>query len=134
MEKFSIEELADRVGGRYALVVAAAKRARQLNEGAVPLVKVDSPNFLTIALAEIHAGKVIVKPPGEAGDEPEILPGARQKETQPDEDDLLGKSLFSFDTDDVGEDVVGEEDTEEDEEYEEDDLDDEEAEELESEL
>ena len=89
MESFSVEELADRVGGRYTLVVAAAKRARQLKDGAVPLVKVASNNPLTIALAEIRAGKVIVKAPGEPGDEPEVRPGARVVEPRLSEEDLL---------------------------------------------
>lgn len=72
MDYLPIEELMDRVGSRYSLVVAAAKRARQLKEGAVPLVKCGSDHPLTVALHEIAAGKVIIKPPGEPGDEPAI--------------------------------------------------------------
>lgn len=72
MNDLPIEELMDRVGSRFSLVVAAAKRARQLKDGAVPLVSCDSENPLTIALHEIAAGKVVVKPPGEPGDEPAI--------------------------------------------------------------
>ncbi len=105
MERFSIEQLSDRVGGRYALVVAAAKRARQLQDGAVPLVKISSPNLLTVALAEIQAGKVVVKAPGEAGDEPEIMPGAKREEPRLTEEDLLGGDLFGIAADDeIGED------------------------------
>lgn len=44
--------------GRYVLANLAAKRAKQLKDGAPPLVKVDSHNPLTIALAEIAAGKI----------------------------------------------------------------------------
>jgi len=80
VEIFSIEQLSDDVGGRFPLVVAAAKRARQLKEGAVPLVKISSNNPLTIALAEIAAGKVVVKAPGNSGDEPLVQPVARSKE------------------------------------------------------
>jgi len=72
VETLPLEEIADRVGSRYSIVVAAAKRARQLKEGAVPLVRCGSNNPLTIALHEIAAGKVVVKPPGEPGDEPTI--------------------------------------------------------------
>ena len=55
---------------RYALVIAAAKRARQINnyhhqlgEGTFddfppPLVESRSKNYLTIALEEVCAGKV----------------------------------------------------------------------------
>jgi len=67
-----------RVGSRYSLVVAAAKRARQLKEGAVPLIKCHSQHPLTIALHEIAAGKVVIKPPGEPGDEPAIEVRAAQ--------------------------------------------------------
>ncbi|MGD9496437.1 MAG: DNA-directed RNA polymerase subunit omega [Armatimonadota bacterium] len=120
MEPFSIEELSDRVGGRYTLVVAAAKRARQLKEGAVPLVRVSSSNPLTIALAEIHAGKVIVKAPGEPGDEPEVRPGARREEPRLTEDDLLGGDFFGIgEEDDIGEDYEETEPEPEDEVYDE---------------
>lgn len=122
MEPFSVEELSDRVGGRYTLVVAAAKRARQLKEGAVPLVKVASNNPLTIALAEIHAGKVIVKAPGEPGDEPEVKPGARVEEPRLSEDDLLGGDLFGLGSDDDLSDNYQEEGGDYEDEEDEDDL------------
>lgn len=110
MEIFSIEKLSDDVGGRFPLVVAAAKRARQLKEGAVPLVKINSNNDLTIALAEISAGKVIVKAPGEPGDKPEVQLGARRKEPRLSEEDLLGGDLFGIAADDdIGEDIVDDE-------------------------
>ncbi|MFW5867274.1 MAG: DNA-directed RNA polymerase subunit omega [Armatimonadota bacterium] len=123
MEIFSIEKLSDNVGGRFPLVVAAAKRARQLKEGAVPLVKINSNNDLTIALAEIAAGKVVVKAPGEPGDEPEVQPGAKRKEPRLSEEDLLGGDLFGIASDDdIGEDLVDEEPDEEMPDEEEDDL------------
>ena len=100
MEIFSIEELSDRVGGRFPLVVAAARRACQLKENAVPLVNIRSNNPLTIALAEIAAGKVVVKDPGEAGDEPEVREGLKRPEPQISEEDLLGGDLFGMDADD----------------------------------
>ncbi|MFO8079710.1 MAG: DNA-directed RNA polymerase subunit omega [Armatimonadota bacterium] len=114
MEIFSIEDLSDNVGGRYPLVVAAAKRARQLKEGAVPLVNINSNNDLTIALAEIAAGKVVVKAPGEPGDEPEVRAGAKRKEPRLSEEDLLGGDLFGIASDDdIGDDVPDEEPDEE---------------------
>jgi DNA-directed RNA polymerase subunit omega len=110
VELFSIEDLSDDVGGRYPLVVAAAKRARQLKEGAVPLVNINSNNDLTIALAEIAAGKVVVKPLGEPGDKPEVQAGAKRKEPRLSEEDLLGGDLFGIASDDeIGDDVVDEE-------------------------
>ncbi|MBS1716334.1 MAG: DNA-directed RNA polymerase subunit omega [Armatimonadetes bacterium] len=44
--------------GKYVLSNLAAKRAKQLREGAIPLVQVESNHPLTIALAEIAAGKI----------------------------------------------------------------------------
>ncbi len=43
---------------RYTVIVAAAKRARQLLEGAQPLVDHASVKPVTIALEEINSGKV----------------------------------------------------------------------------
>jgi len=53
-----LEALLDRVENKYALVIVAAKRARQLKEGALPMVEVDSANPVTVALEEIAAGKI----------------------------------------------------------------------------
>ena len=44
--------------GKFVLSNLAAKRAKQLKEGAPPLVQVESNHPLTIALAEIAAGKI----------------------------------------------------------------------------
>ena len=48
------------MGSRYSLVVLAAKRAKQIKEGAPLLIDTDSTNPLTIALEEIAAGKVSI--------------------------------------------------------------------------
>ena len=67
--------LASASGSRYALVIAAAKRARQINnyhhqlgEGtfddfAPPLVESRSKNYLTMALEEVSEGKLKYKYP-----------------------------------------------------------------------
>ena len=68
-----IDDLLDNVQqSRYALVIAAAKRARQINnyhhqlgEGTFddfppPLVESRSKNYLTMALEEIAEGKINV--------------------------------------------------------------------------
>ncbi len=44
--------------GKFVLANLAAKRAKQLKEGAPALVSIDSNHPLTIALAEIAAGKI----------------------------------------------------------------------------
>lgn len=43
---------------RYTAIVAAAKRARQLIDGAPPLVEIESIKPVTIAIEELKAGKV----------------------------------------------------------------------------
>ena len=64
-----IDELLDNVDSRYALVIVAAKRARQINnyhhqlgEGTFvefpPLVESRSKNYLTMALEEVSEGKI----------------------------------------------------------------------------
>lgn len=65
-----IDELLEQVDSKYALVIIASKRARQINsyhhelgEGtfdtyAPPLVESRSKNYLTMALEEIAQGKI----------------------------------------------------------------------------
>ena len=60
MRKTSDVDLSRKVGGRYTLVIAAAKRAKQLNEGSRALVQGDSDNTVAIALDEISQGKIKV--------------------------------------------------------------------------
>ena len=52
---------------RYTLVAMAAKRARQLLEGAPPLVAIDSTKPVTIALHEIAEGRLVCEVPKSAG-------------------------------------------------------------------
>jgi DNA-directed RNA polymerase subunit omega len=67
-----LDTLLDRVeGSRYALVIVAAKRARQINnyhhqlgegigfeEAPPPLIESRSKNYLTMAMEEIAGGKI----------------------------------------------------------------------------
>ncbi len=59
----SSDRLTEQVESRYTLVVLAAKRAKQLREGAPKLIETTSTNPLTIALEEIAAGKVTADVP-----------------------------------------------------------------------
>lgn len=54
----SIVSLLEKVDNRYSLVVVTARRARQLIDGEEPLVEIDSPKPVTIAINEIHDGKI----------------------------------------------------------------------------
>jgi DNA-directed RNA polymerase subunit omega len=67
-----LDDLLKEVGGsRYALVVVAAKRARQINnyhhqlgegmgfdEAPPPLIESRSKNYLTMAMEEVASGKI----------------------------------------------------------------------------
>ena len=45
-------------GGKYALTRAIAERAKQLQNGALPLAEVRVPNPITVAIDEVLQGKV----------------------------------------------------------------------------
>ena len=51
-----LSELIEKSGSRYGLVIATAKRARQISSGADPLVNCKSNKAVTIAINEIANG------------------------------------------------------------------------------
>lgn len=53
-----IGSLMEKVDSRYTLVVAAAKRARQLTDGAHKLTGCNSDKPVTVAISEIDEGKI----------------------------------------------------------------------------
>ena len=59
MEQPTIDKMMEKVDSKYSLVVAAAKRARELTDGAEPLSKVNSNKPVSIALYEISEGKIV---------------------------------------------------------------------------
>lgn len=106
VRSFPVEELVDRIGNRYALVVAVAKRARQLKDGARPFVDLETNNPTTIALHEIAAGYVQLAQPSE--EEPE-----RVKKPAEEVAELLGTTLDEIEDRDADEAQDEEEDDEE---------------------
>jgi len=54
----SIEGLMERAGSRYAAVVLAAARARQLSAGAQRLVDTEARGAVAVALDELASGKL----------------------------------------------------------------------------
>ena len=66
-----VDTLLEHVDSRYALVIVAAKRARQINnyhhmlgegsfdEAPPPMIESRSKNYLTMALEEIAQGKLV---------------------------------------------------------------------------
>ncbi|MBE3575322.1 MAG: DNA-directed RNA polymerase subunit omega [Firmicutes bacterium] len=63
MINIPIETLLARMDSKYALAVAAAKRARQIMNGAPAMVESHSTQPVTLALEEIAAGKLEVTRP-----------------------------------------------------------------------
>ncbi len=57
MARVTVEDCLEKVGNRFALVILAAERARQLSKGARPLVECDNKPAVT-ALREIADGKI----------------------------------------------------------------------------
>lgn len=56
-----IDELAQRIGGRFKLTVLLQKRLRELGRGAAALVEVSDQNLIDTALEEIRQGKVYLE-------------------------------------------------------------------------
>ncbi|MBO4400163.1 MAG: DNA-directed RNA polymerase subunit omega [Lachnospiraceae bacterium] len=57
------------VNSRYSIVLATAKRARQIIKGSKPLVDPKCPKPLSIAVQEVYEGKVKILPDEEIGEE-----------------------------------------------------------------
>ena len=60
MVKPSITDLLEKVDNRFELVVATAKRARQLSKGDTPLTNKEEESKVTLAADEIAEGKVTI--------------------------------------------------------------------------
>ncbi len=57
----SADKIEEQVKSKYALVILAAKRAKQVKEGSRLYIDTDSRNPLTVALEEIAAGEIQYK-------------------------------------------------------------------------
>jgi len=81
--------------GKFVLSNLAAKRAKQLREGAPALVQIESNHPLTIALAEIAAGKIkpIMPSATEALEEIDDTPSLLVDDTLPAEFGMLLPAL-----------------------------------------
>jgi DNA-directed RNA polymerase subunit omega len=62
MARVTIDDCLEKIPNRFLLVIAAAKRARQLHQGAQPLVKSKNKEVVT-ALREIARGVIHLKVP-----------------------------------------------------------------------
>lgn len=50
------------IKSRYSIVIATAKRARQLISGSEPMIKLAVDKPVTIAVNELYEGKIKIKP------------------------------------------------------------------------
>ena len=68
------------VNSRYSIVLATAKRARQLIDGAEPYVEVENNKALSIAIEELYRSKVKILSDEEQAEEEEIAEDAEVTE------------------------------------------------------
>lgn len=62
MARITVEDCLQQIPNRFELVLAAARRAKQLLKGARPLVESENKELVT-ALREIAAAKVTIEQP-----------------------------------------------------------------------
>ena len=102
--------------GKFVLSNLAAKRAKQLREGAPPLVQIESNHPLTIALAEIAAGTIKPVMPTAQDLAFEVAEGALLiDDSMPAELGLLLPALDETEAAFIGEDEEEHDDTDSDE-------------------
>lgn len=61
MARITIEDCLEKVPNKYALVVIAAKRAKQLYKGAKPSIDNTENKNIVLTLREIAAGKITMQ-------------------------------------------------------------------------
>jgi DNA-directed RNA polymerase, omega subunit len=66
------------VNSRYSIVIATARRARQIIDGSMPLVNVTYPKPLSIAVEELYRSKVKI-----VGDDETIEQEEQKENTNP---------------------------------------------------
>jgi len=98
MAHVPIEDIMEHVDSKYRLVIVAAKRAKQLNRGAVPLVQVRNVKPTYQALEEVATGKL--------GYEMESLAGEATRDLKPGGKPTWYRSLSAEEV--VPEEVVAE--------------------------
>ncbi|MEK7221419.1 MAG: DNA-directed RNA polymerase subunit omega [candidate division NC10 bacterium] len=81
MSQVPFEDLMEHIDSKYRLVIVAAKRAKQLNRGAVPLIQPRSQKPTYQALEEIASGKLGYEIEALAGETTRELTEAEGKPT-----------------------------------------------------
>lgn len=78
LNKPPLDELLPKTENRYTLAVLVAKRARQLVDGAQPMINSESPNLVTLASEEVAESAVV----GVPGDHQPVIPIRPEIEAQ----------------------------------------------------
>ena len=81
MSQVPFEDLMEHIDSKYRLVIVAAKRAKQLNRGAVPLIQPRSQKPTYQALEEVASGKLGYEIEALAGETTRELTEAEAKPT-----------------------------------------------------
>ncbi|MEE8340201.1 MAG: DNA-directed RNA polymerase subunit omega [Xanthomonadales bacterium] len=85
MARITVEDCLDNVDNRFELVLTATKRARQIANGAEPLVEEDNDKPTVIALREIAEGLITAERVDLIQAE---IEAAEAFDLQPEDDDL----------------------------------------------
>jgi len=82
MDANRLEQLTQKVGGRFRLTALLQKRLAELVKGSPPLVDLPSNNYFEIALREIEEGRIELLRPWTAQDgaQPAVSEGAGKEE------------------------------------------------------
>ena len=101
-----INEVIERIPNKYMAVIVASKRAKAINDGKRPLVRVGTGKHITAALAEIAEGAIV---PGTEAPEIEaaeeiVASESGDMETEEEEEEQLLTSSDNWDTDETEED------------------------------
>jgi DNA-directed RNA polymerase subunit omega len=102
MESLNNDKKVDsQITSRYTIVIATAKRARQIIDGANPLTYAPTDRAVSIAVKELSEGKLLIKA------DPEVLDNAPERSVA----SMYFKGISSVSKDDLREDFKDDYDT-----------------------
>ena len=101
------------VNSRYSIVLATAKRARQIIDGAKPLVDSKCPKPLSIAVDEVYNSKVRILTEEEIAEEERMLEEARLAREEAGEEVVVAEEEISVSEEENSDFDVENEETEE---------------------
>ncbi len=93
MARITVEDCVDKIPNLFQLVLTAAKRARQVANGAQPMVEWENDKPTVIALREIAAGYITPEILTERDQPVEDLLDFESAQLPPPNDDMLGRPL-----------------------------------------